>query len=218
MKAFLFDLNGTMINDMDYHIRAWYNILHALGSDISMERMKEECYGKNEELLERMFPGRFSIAEQQSMSLAKEQAYQQAFRPELQLIAGLDAFLAEAHAQGIAMAIGSAAIHFNIDFVLDGLAIRSYFNAVVGAEDVNKSKPDPETYLCCASLLNQPGEECLVFEDSPKGVDAARRAGMRAVVITTLHPASDFAAFDNVVAYIPDYTSPHLLQQLLNLN
>jgi HAD superfamily hydrolase (TIGR01509 family) len=218
MKAFLFDLNGTMINDMDYHIRAWYNILHALGSDITMDRMKEECYGKNEELLERMFPGRFSATEKQSMSLAKEQAYQEAFRPELQLIAGLDTFLPGAHAQGIAMAIGSAAIHFNIDFVLDGLSIRSYFDAIVGAEDVDRSKPDPETYLRCAALLDMPEKNCLVFEDSPKGVDAARRAGMQAVVITTLHPPSDFAAFDNVVAYIPDYTNPHLLEQLLNVN
>jgi beta-phosphoglucomutase-like phosphatase (HAD superfamily) len=58
-KAFLFDLNGTMINDMPYHIKAWHRILTSLGADISLERMKEECYGKNEELVERIFPGRF---------------------------------------------------------------------------------------------------------------------------------------------------------------
>ncbi|HVZ24669.1 MAG TPA: HAD family phosphatase [Sediminibacterium sp.] len=218
MKAFLFDLNGTMIHDMDYHIRAWYHILHALGSDISMERMKEECYGKNEELLERMFPERFSPAEKQAMSFSKEQAYQQSFRPQLQLIAGLDQFLLDANAAGIALAIGSAAIHFNIDFVLDGLDIRQFFKAIVGAEDVQKSKPDPETYLRCAELLNLPVQECLVWEDSPKGVEAARRAGMQAVVITTLHPVNDFAAFDNIVAYISDYTNPLLLQQLMKLN
>ncbi len=57
-KAFLFDLNGTMINDMEYHIRAWYRILNELGANISMEKMKEECYGKNHELLERIFPGK----------------------------------------------------------------------------------------------------------------------------------------------------------------
>ena len=56
-KAFLFDLNGTMINDMPYHIKAWHKILNDLGAGISMERMKDECYGKNNELLERIFPG-----------------------------------------------------------------------------------------------------------------------------------------------------------------
>ncbi len=58
-KAFLFDLNGTMINDMSFHIRAWHRLLNELGANISMERVKEECYGKNHELLERVFPGRF---------------------------------------------------------------------------------------------------------------------------------------------------------------
>ncbi|MCY7311346.1 MAG: hypothetical protein LH619_11255 [Chitinophagaceae bacterium] len=59
-KAFLFDLNGTMINDMSYHIRAWHRILNELGASISIERVKEEWYGKNHELLERVFPCRFS--------------------------------------------------------------------------------------------------------------------------------------------------------------
>src|SRR5882672_11711973 len=62
-KAFLFDLNGTMIDDMQYHIRAWHHILNELGADISMERMKQECYGKNQELLERIFPSRFTEEE-----------------------------------------------------------------------------------------------------------------------------------------------------------
>ncbi|HZX57537.1 MAG TPA: HAD family phosphatase, partial [Mucilaginibacter sp.] len=62
-KAFLFDLNGTMIDDMDFHIKAWHGILNELGANISMARMKEECYGKNDELLERIFPGRFTEEE-----------------------------------------------------------------------------------------------------------------------------------------------------------
>jgi Predicted phosphatase/phosphohexomutase len=57
IKAFLFDMNGTMINDMQYHISAWHRILNEFGANISMERMKEECYGKNHELIERILPG-----------------------------------------------------------------------------------------------------------------------------------------------------------------
>ena len=78
-KAFLFDLNGTMIDDMQYHIKAWHGILNGLGANISLERMKEECYGKNDELLERMFPGRFSEDEKREMSYEKERHYQLAF-------------------------------------------------------------------------------------------------------------------------------------------
>src|SRR6187551_1388310 len=109
-KAFLFDLNGTMINDMPYHIKAWHRILNELGAGISMEKVKQECYGKNHELLERIFPGRFTEKEKDKMSLEKERQYQQEFRPYLQLIHGLDEFLKRSHEAGIKMGIGSAAI------------------------------------------------------------------------------------------------------------
>lgn len=209
-KAFLFDLNGTMIDDMDFHIKAWHQILNELGAGISMEQMKLECYGKNNELLERIFPGRFTEAEKEKMSYDKETAYQNGFRPLLKLIKGLDLFLKKAAEQNIRMAIGSAAIMYNIDFVLDGLDIRHYFPVIVSAESVKESKPDPETYLLCAGKLGVEPGHCIVFEDAPKGVEAAARAGMRCVVITTMHGAEDFSGYDNIECFISDYTDAQL--------
>jgi beta-phosphoglucomutase len=209
-KVFLFDLNGTMIDDMQYHIKAWHRILNDLGADISLERMKEECYGKNDELLERMFPGRFSEVEKQSMSLEKERKYQAQYKPHLALLPGLGGFLKSAHGSGIKMAIGSAAIMFNINFVLDNLNIRSYFDVLVSADDVQNSKPDPETYLSCAALLQYEPADCIVFEDSPKGIESALRAGMKAVVITTLHEPHEFEPYNNVLMCVKDYTDERL--------
>lgn len=204
-KAYLFDLNGTMIDDMQYHIKAWHRILNELGANISLERMRDECYGKNNELLERMFPGRFSEEQKNRMSLEKEKQYQQEFKPHLQLLPGLDIFLEKAYQSGIKMAIGSAAIMFNIDFVLDNLKIRHYFNAIVSADDVVKSKPNPETYLKCATALNIQPQDCLVFEDAPKGVEAALNAGMESVVITLMHEKEDFNQYSNIINFIKDY-------------
>lgn len=209
-KAFLFDLNGTMIDDMQYHIKAWHGILNELGANISMERMKEECYGKNGELLERMFPGRFSEEEKQTMSLEKEKQYQQKFKPYLKLLPGLDTFLADAKHNNIKMAIGSAAIMFNINFVLDNLHIRDYFSALVSADDVAVSKPDPETFLKCAERLNVQPANCIVFEDAPKGVESAKRAGMKAVVLTTMHEEHEFEAGDHVLLFVKDFNDERL--------
>ncbi|HMR85034.1 MAG TPA: HAD family phosphatase [Niabella sp.] len=211
-KAFLFDLNGTMIDDMDYHIKAWHRILNGLGAAISLERMKEECYGKNYELLERIFPGRFSDEEKYIMSLEKEKQYQHEFQPNLKLINGLDELLKKSYEKGIKMAIGSAAIMFNIDFVLDGLKIRHYFDVLVSADDVQHSKPDPETYLKCAELLNIAPGECLVFEDAPKGVESALRAGMDSVVLTTMHSKEEFDQ-PNIIAFAENYIG--LIKKLL---
>lgn len=204
-RAFLFDLNGTMIDDMQYHIVAWHRILNELGAGLSIERVREECYGKNNELLERIFPSRFSDEEKNRMSREKEEQYQSEFRPHLQLIPGLQEFLARAHAAGIKMAIGSAAIMFNIDFVLDGLGIRHYFDAIVSADDVHFSKPHPETYLVCAEKLGVKPEDCIVFEDVPKGVEAAFNAGMKSVVITSTHEKEEFNTNHHILKFIADF-------------
>lgn len=213
-KAFLFDLNGTMIDDMQYHIKAWHGILNGLGANISMERMKEECYGKNDELLERMFPGRFSDEEKREMSFEKERHYQVAFKPHLKLLPGLDRFLEDAYQQQISMAIGSAAIMFNIDFVLDNLNLRHYIQAIVSADDVAVSKPDPETFLLCAQRLETAPQQCIVFEDAPKGVESANRAGMKVVVLTTLHEAHEFEGMEHVLMCVKDFTDPRLKELL----
>lgn len=142
-KAFLFDLNGTMIDDMHYHITAWHCILINLGATLTQQQMKEECYGKNSELLERIFPRRFTDEEKEVMGYEKEKAYQEAFRQQLKLIEGLYHFLQQAHNSGIKTAIGSAAILFNVDFVLDGLHIRQYIDAIVSADDVIGEQASP---------------------------------------------------------------------------
>ena len=213
-KAFLFDLNGTMVDDMSYHINAWHRILNELGAGISLERAKQECYGKNHELLERIFPGRFSQAEKDKMSFEKEQAYQEGFRSKLKLIDGLEAFLPAVHAQGIKTSIGSAAILYNIDFVLDGLNIRHLIDAIVSADDVQHSKPHPETFLKCAEALSEDPANCLVFEDAPKGVEAAWNAGMDCMVITTMHQPEEFSHLPNIIGFINNFHDVQLTRSL----
>jgi beta-phosphoglucomutase len=204
-KAFLFDLNGTMIDDMEYHIIAWQKILNDLGAGLSYQQVKEECYGKNHELIERIFPNRFTLTQKDTMSFDKEKQYQQTYKPHLKLIDGLDIFLEDAYKAGIKMAIGSAAIMFNINFVLDGLNIRKYFSAIVSADDVKISKPNAETYLNCALQLNVNAADCLVFEDVPKGVEAAVNAGMKSVVLTTMHTIEEFDNYSNIVQFSKNY-------------
>ncbi|MFT3935080.1 MAG: HAD family phosphatase [Chitinophagaceae bacterium] len=215
-SAFLFDLNGTMVDDMEYHVKAWYDILNNdLQAGLDWPQVREQMYGKNSELLDRVFGANaFDEKRVHELSFEKERRYQSAYLPHLSLIAGLDAFMEKAEKQGISMAIGSAAIPFNIDFVLDNLHIRNRFKTIVSADDVAISKPHPETYLKAAAILNVPPSACVVFEDAPKGVEAAQNAGMKAVVITTMHEAHEFSAYSNILAFVKDYTDP-VLNKLL---
>ena len=210
-KGFLFDLNGTMIDDMRYHTQAWHSILNNLGANISYEQVEREMYGKNEELLIRIFgENHFTPDQRKEMSLRKEEKYQEEFRQQLKLIDGLKGFLQKAKEHHVKMAIGTAAIMFNVDFVLDGINIRHYFDALISADDVSKSKPNPETYLLCADKLGVNPKSCVVFEDSPKGVEAAQNGGMDAVVILTMHKKEEFDHLKNILFFIGDYNDTSL--------
>jgi beta-phosphoglucomutase len=207
MKAFIFDLNGTMINDMPYHTKAWQYLLNNdLGGDFTWDEIKPQMYGKNPEVLVRIFgPNRFTMDEMNRLSYEKEKRYQEEYLPYLELLPGLHDFLENAYQKGIPMAIGSAAIPFNIDFVLDNLNIRKYFKVIVSADDVELSKPHPETFLKAAQLLNVSPLDCLVFEDVPKGAEAAANAGMQAVIITTTHEPDEFKHLQNVIRFAKDF-------------
>ena len=211
-KAFLFDLNGTMINDMEYHILAWHSIMNNdLGANLDYETVKKEMYGKNHEVLARVFgEDRFSDEEVKKLSFDKEKRYQESYFPHLALIDGLAVFLNRAKESDIKMAIGSAAIPFNIDFVVDGLKIREYLSAIVSADDVEISKPHPETFLSAAKALQIQPEDCLVFEDAPKGVESALLAGMKCIVLTTTHTLEEFENYSNILTFISDYNDPKL--------
>ena len=206
-KAFLFDLNGTMIDDMAFHVKAWHGILNDdLKAAMTVEEVRSHMYGKNSELFDRVFGKHyFKPEEMEHWSMEKERRYQKEFFPHLKLIGGLDRFLKEAKEKNIKMAIGSAAIPFNINFVIDNLDIRHYFDVIVSADDVALSKPDPETYVKAAALLHIKNEDCIVFEDAPKGVEAALLAGMKAVTITTMHEEKEFDAYNNIITFVKDY-------------
>lgn len=210
-SAFLFDLNGTMIDDMHFHLDVWHSMLtKELGAVMTVAETRKQMYGTNHELLVRVFgEGKFTREQMDTISLQKEKLYQSVYLPHLKLLPGLDNFLSRATKNSIAMAIGSAAIPFNIDFVLDNLDIRNRFSAIVSAVDVQISKPHPETYLRAAELLGVDPTSCIVFEDAPKGVEAAWRAGMEAVVITTMHEESEFN-YPNIRMFVKDYNDTRL--------
>ncbi len=210
-KAFIFDMNGTMIDDMQYHIAAWHSILNRYHAHITLEETRLQVYGKAEEMFARVFGEiKFSETEMQDIILQKELTYQNEFRPHLKLINGLGSFLQEAKKGNIKLAIGTAALKTNVDYVINELQLHGIFDVIVSAEDVTDSKPNPEVFLKCASLLHVSPEDAIVFEDSPKGIEAALHGRFKAIAITSLHKATDFSKFDNLLFSIDDYEQEQL--------
>jgi beta-phosphoglucomutase len=135
----------------------------------------------------------------------KDVLYRDMYRPHRRAIGGFEDFVTRARADGVQLAVATSAPPANIVFTLDELDLRRHFDAVVGAADVARGKPHPDVFLKAAEKLGANPADCIVFEDAPMGVEAARRAGMRAVVITTTLPAEAFKEFDNVIRVVAHY-------------
>lgn len=205
MKALIFDMDGTMVNNMMVHHRAWQRKLAELGLEMSLEEVHREIHGVNEEILERLFGDRFTPAERARIAAEKEQAYRDIFLPELELLPGLADFLEQAYEEEIPMAIGTAAPPENAQFILDNLDLHDYFGAIVHAKNVTKGKPDPEVFQLAARGIGVELADCLVFEDSPTGSEAVRRGGAEAIILTTTHQPEEFKPQTHIRAFLPDF-------------
>lgn len=208
MAAFIFDMDGTMVDNAGFHTRAWLALMEEVGVQVAAEELHRWSSGQtNGQIVRRLVGDNLSNQEIAGYAERKESLYRAAYRPHLRLVKGLDRFLRQAQQLAIPMAVATSAERANIDFVLGGLGIESLFAAVVGSEDVQQGKPHPESFLTAASRLGVAPEQCLVFEDSLSGIEAAWRAGMRAVAVSTSVDAQEFRGLANVDRVIPDFST-----------
>jgi beta-phosphoglucomutase len=213
-KALIFDMDGTMIDNMMVHHRAWQQQLTIEGYNYSLSEIIKEFHGKNMEIIERIFGDKYTPEQRLRFSNDKETLYREIFRPDLKLIDGLHNLLSTAYEHEIPMGIGTAAQYANVNMVLDQLNIRNYFDVIVADVDVEKGKPNPEVFLKVAEKLGVIPENCLVFEDSPIGAKTAENAGMKAIILTTTHKAAEFETYTTLIKCITNYTEIDIMREL----
>jgi beta-phosphoglucomutase len=213
-KGLLFDLDGTLVDNMMVHHRAWQRKLRELGLDYTLERVKEEIHGVNLEILERLFGDRFTLEERKQIAWEKEAAYRDIFASELhdRAVPGALDFIQRAHAMRVPMAIGTAGPPENAFFVLDGLGLTKLMGHVVHSGMVSRGKPNPEVFAQGAEALGIPLAECVIFEDSVTGAQAANNAGSPVIILTTTHQEEEFTA-QRVAVFRPDFREIDIVDQ-----
>ena len=207
MAAFIFDIDGTIIDSMPFHERSWDVFLTRRGVPVVGADFFRRTAGRTGVEVMRELFGPLSEGDAHAFVREKEAIYRELFAPEFREIAGFTAFARKAKAAGVRLACATAGDPDNIAFALGGLALQGFFDAAVGAHDVARGKPEPDLFLLAAARIGADPRECLVFEDAPLGIEAARRAGMRAVAITSTVPAEELGAPAHVVARAQDFTT-----------
>lgn len=198
-RAFIFDMDGTLVDNMHVHTEAWGKMLAENGVEMNAHDFLVKTAGKtNREILPTVF-GEISDERIVELGNRKESLYQEMFLPHRKPVDGLIEFLTETQKLGIKMAVATAAPNTNVEYILDGLDLRRFFAAVTTAEDVTNGKPHPEFFLKSAEKLNVAPENCIVFEDALGGFEAARRAGMKSIGIATVNSTEEILKLDSVV-------------------
>ncbi len=184
----IFDMDGVIVDSMGVHIRVWRDYLTALG--VNAEGLENRIHGlKNDEIvlhfLSDSADGTGVWDSTIDHGAAKERLYRAAMQDCLtdHLVPGIAEFLRRM--KGAPIGLASNAERANIDFVLDRAGLRPYFGAIADASEVAHAKPAPDLFLLAAERMGVPPRNCIVFEDSPTGVTAARAAGMRVAGILT---------------------------------
>jgi len=182
IEAFIFDLDGTLVDSMPYHYMAWKNACDYYHLEFPAEKMKEypglSTYEIAENILTYFNPGR-DTPTAKTLSAKKFESFDHL----LHLVKPIDPVIdiVTSYVGKIPMAIGTGGARKTALKMLTHLKLKKYFSVVVAAEDVTHHKPEPDTFLKCAELLHVDACNSLVFEDGDRGIEAAGRAGMAVI-------------------------------------
>ncbi len=186
MRAFIFDLDGVIVDTARLHYQAWKELANSLGFDFTPqdnERLKGVSRMRSLEILLEIGGLEFSEEEKLKLAERKNNRYRQLIMlltPD-DMLPGAKEFLDRSRALGLKLALASASK--NTPLILERIGLQDFFDTVVDGNRVTKAKPDPEVFLVAANDLQVPPQECVVFEDAVAGIEAARRAGMKTVGI-----------------------------------
>ena len=211
--AFVFDMDGVIVDTNPYHKIALREFAAKYGYSLSEEELIKKIYGRtNKEWIPNLFDRPLSADEVARYGEEKEKMFRDLYEKDIHEVKGLTNFLEEALRLKVKLAIGTSAPRSNVDFVLKHTGIKKFFPVILDESHVTHGKPNPEIYINCAAALKYPTAQCIVFEDSLSGVAAGRAAGSPVVGVATTHSAEELGT-RVVIKDFAEITPSRLLQE-----
>jgi beta-phosphoglucomutase len=216
IQGLIFDMDGTLVDNMHFHHQAWKEFLLRQGIEFSDAEFHQKNVGTIREVIPKFMPHVQDPDRIMELGMQKEAVYRELYGPHIRALPGLQDFLQEVYDAGIPIALATAADAKNINFTLEGLGIRHFFQAITGSEEVQRGKPSPDVFLISAQKIKADPGHCIAFEDTDPGIRSALSAGMKVIALETTHRQQELETLP-VLQFIPDYRSLNL-EALLKLN
>lgn len=206
LKALIFDMDGVIIDSEPIHIEVNTKLLQDMGITIAESENYEFIGARSEEMWDILIK-RYNIPETVESLMNKQKSYkmQRFMNEELEPIDGIKDLLRAAKRKGLKIALAtSSPLHF-AKFILNRIGLKVFFDKLITADHISRSKPDPEIYLTAAEQLRVLPEECIAIEDAPLGIQAAQSAGMKCIGFKNLNSGDlDISFAEYVVSSIKE--------------
>lgn len=184
-KGIIFDMDGTIVDSLPYHYKAWKIFFKENKVENFSERLKDYKGGGTLDLLTAVYGDKYSRKELKIMTDDKEIIFREIYKNNVVPIMGFMDMFELIKSKKILVGIASNAIRKNVKMILSELKIYEKFDSIICGDEVKRGKPDPEMFDETIDRFNLKKEECLIFEDSVEGVSAAVNSRVDVVGITS---------------------------------
>ena len=198
-KGVIFDLDGVLVDTGEFHRQSWYDLAKREGFAMSDELFYSTFGMQNYQIIPMLVGREVTAEELERFSQWKEQRYRELISGKLKLLDGVKELIEDLKRAGFLLAIGTSTPLVNLKFMLENVPVDGWFDAYVTGEDVQRGKPEPDTFIMAAEKLSLPREDCVVVEDAVQGVAAGKAAEMAVVAVTTTRERKELAEADLIV-------------------
>jgi beta-phosphoglucomutase family hydrolase len=198
-KAILWDMDGVISDSYSFHFAAWQEVFAKRSIELTKADFTHLFGARNDYIIGTIIGRQLSERDVRTMVREKEEIFRQKAIGNIKPFPGVVGLLSTLKKGNFKLGLVSSAPSENVDLVLSELNLAGIFNCIVFGQEVSESKPSPQIYLLAARRLQATPNDCVVIEDSPLGVKAAKTAGMKCLAVTNTHRRQNLKEADMVV-------------------